>query len=185
MIEERECKLLKEIEKGDAQAFEQLYEATNKRVFQYLCRFTNDRHLAEDLTMDTYAEVWKSAGRFRGHSKVTTWMIGIARNMAMNEFRKNGTIKIQELDEDITDPPEQFHACAGKETTQILAEALTRLPISHREILDLVFLQGMNYEDISKIIDIPLNTVKTRVFYAKEKLRNALRFMGVTKDDLI
>ena len=43
----------------------------------------------------------------------------------------------------------------------------------------------MNYEDISRIVDIPLNTVKTRVFYAKEKLRNALRLMGVTKDDLI
>jgi RNA polymerase sigma-70 factor (ECF subfamily) len=185
MIEEREYSLVRDVGKGDAQAFEQLYETTNKKVFQYLCRFTNDRHLAEDLTMDTYTEVWKSAGRFRGESKVATWMIGIARNMAMNEFRKNGKIKIQELDEDITDPPEQFHACAGKETTQILAEALNRLPISHSEILDLVFLQGMNYEDISRIVDIPLNTVKTRVFYAKEKLRNALRFMGVTKDDLI
>jgi RNA polymerase sigma-70 factor, ECF subfamily len=185
MIEEREFNLVRAVGKGDAQAFEQLYEATNKRVFQYLCRFTNDRHLAEDLTMDTYTEVWKSAGRFRGESKVATWMIGIARNMAMNEFRKNGKIKLQELDEDITDPPAQFHACAGTETTKILAEALNRLPVSHREILDLVFLQGMNYEDISQIVDIPLNTVKTRVFYAKEKLRNALRFMGVTKDDLI
>ena len=171
--------------KGDAQAFEQLYEATNKRVFQYLCRFTNDRYLAEDLTMDTYAEVWKSAGRFRGESKVATWMIGIARNMAMNEFRKNNKMRTQELDEGMSEPPAQFHACAGTETTEILAEALNRLPISHREILDLVFLQGMNYEDISHIVDIPLNTVKTRVFYAKEKLRNTLRFMGVTKDDLI
>jgi RNA polymerase sigma-70 factor (ECF subfamily) len=105
--------------------------------------------------------------------------------MAMNEFRKNGKMKIQDLDEDITDPPEQFHTCAGKETTQILAEALNHLPISHREILDLIFLQGMNYEDISRIVDIPLNTVKTRVFYAKEKLRNTLRLMGVIKDDLI
>ena len=105
MIEEREFKLLKDVGKGDAQAFEQLYEATNKRVFQYLCRFTNDRYLAEDLTMDTYAEVWKSAGRFRGESKVATWMIGIARNMAMNEFRKNNKMRTQELDEGMSDPP--------------------------------------------------------------------------------
>ena len=105
--------------------------------------------------------------------------------MAMNEFRKNNKMRTQELDEGMSDPPEQFHACAGKETTQILAEALNHLPGSHREILDLVFLQGMNYEDISRIVDIPLNTVKTRVFHAKEKLRNALRLMGVTKDDLI
>jgi RNA polymerase sigma-70 factor, ECF subfamily len=185
VIEERESRLLKDVGKGDAQAFEQLYEATNKRVFQYLCRFTNDRHLAEDLTMDTYAEVWKAAGRFRGESKVATWMIGIARNMAMNEFRKNKTMRTQELDEQMSDPPAQFHACAGTETTQILAEALNRLPISHREIIDLVFLQGMNYEDISQIVEIPLNTVKTRVFYAKEKLRDALHLMGVTKDDLL
>jgi RNA polymerase sigma-70 factor (ECF subfamily) len=185
MIEEREFRLLRDVGKGDANAFEQLYETTNKKVFQYLCRFTNDHHLAEDLTMDTYAEVWKSAGRFRGESRVATWMIGIARNMAMNEFRKNNRIRIQELDEDITDPPEQFHVCAGTETTQILTDALNRLPVRHREILDLVFLQDMNYEDISQIVDIPLNTVKTRVFYAKEKLRDILRLMGVAKDDVI
>ena len=185
MIEEREFDLLKDVAKGDAQAFEQLYKATNKRVFHYLCRFTNDRYLAEDLAMDTYAEVWKSAGRFRGESKVATWLIGIARNMALNEFRKNNKMRAQELDEGMSDPPAQFDACVGTETTQILAEALNRLPILHREILDLVFLQGMNYEDISKIVDIPLNTVKTRVFYAKEKLRNALHLMGVTKNDLI
>lgn len=185
MIEEREFKLIRDVGKGDAEAFEQLYETTHKRVFQYLCRFTNDRYLAEDLTMDTYAEVWKSAGRFRGESKVATWLIGIARNMAMNEFRKNNKMKTQELDEGMSNPPAQFHACVGTETAQILAEALNRLPISHREILDLVFLQGMNYEDISQIVGIPLNTVKTRVFYAKEKLRDALRSMGVAKDDLI
>jgi RNA polymerase sigma-70 factor, ECF subfamily len=185
MIEEREFNLIKDVGKGDAQAFEQLYETTNERVFQYLCRFTNDRHLAEDLAIDTYAEVWKSAGRFRGESKVTTWLIGIARNMAMNEFRKNNKMRTQELDEGMSHPPAQFHACAGTETTQILAEALNHLPISHREILDLVFLQGMNYEDISQIVDIPVNTVKTRVFYAKEKLRNILHLMGIAKDDLI
>jgi len=140
--------------------------------------------MAEDMMIDTYTEVWKSAKRFRGESKVLTWIIGISRNLAMNEFRKN-RIKEHELNENMMIQPEQFHNCAGAEITQILEDALTRLPNNHREVLDLIFLQEMNYEDISQIINIPVNTVKTRVYYAKEKLRDILNFMGVTKDDLL
>lgn len=176
--------LIKAVSGGDEHAFKELYETTQKKVFQYLYRFTNDRNMAEDLVIDTYVEVWKSAKRFRGESRVLTWIIGISRNIAMNAFRQNKA-KEYELSEDMMRPPEQFQKCAGNEVTQILEDALNRLPMSHKEILDLVFLQGMNYEDISQVIHIPVNTVKSRVFYAKEKLRDVLKFMGVAKDDLI
>ena len=176
--------LIKAVSRGDEEAFKQLYETTHKKVFQYLYRFTNGHNMAEDLVVDTYVEVWKSAKSFRNESKVLAWIIGISRNIAMNEIRKN-KMKEYELNEDIMSPPEQFHNCAGSEITRVLGDALNRLPDNHREILDLVFLQEMNYEDISRIIDIPVNTVKSRVFYAKEKMRDALKFMGVTKDDLV
>ena len=176
--------LIKAVSRGDEEAFKQLYETTHKKVFQYLYRFTHGHNMAEDLVVDTYVQVWKSAKSFRNESKAMTWIIGISRNIAMNEIRKN-KMKEYELNEDIMSPPEQFHNCAGSEITRVLGDALNRLPDNHREILDLVFLQEMNYEDISRIIDIPVNTVKSRVFYAKEKMRDVLKFMGVTKDDLV
>jgi RNA polymerase sigma-70 factor, ECF subfamily len=181
--EQEEISLMRRVSSGDEEAFRKIYDATCRKVFQYLYRLTKDHNLAEDIASATYLEVWKSAKSFRGDSKVLTWMMGIARNLAMNEFRK-GRWREQELDENIVDPPEQFHICASAEVTHILGEALDRLPVIHREILDLVFLQGMNYEEISRLTDIPVNTVKTRVFYGKDKLRTMLSLMGVTKDDI-
>jgi RNA polymerase sigma-70 factor, ECF subfamily len=181
--EQEEINRMRRVSSGDEEAFRKIYDATSRKVFQYLYRLTKDRNLAEDIASATYLEVWKSAKSFKGDSKVLTWIMGIARNLAMNEFRK-GRWREQELDENIVAPPEQFHICASAEVGHILGEALDRLPVIHREILDLVFLQGMNYEEISRLTDIPLNTVKTRVFYAKDKLRTVLGLMGVTKDDI-
>lgn len=184
MIEQSEqITLVRRISQGDEQAFHDLYEATCRRVFHYLCRLTQDRHLAEDLAADTYVAVWKSSGKFRGDSQVITWIIGIARNIAMNEFRKNRRQE-QELNEEIMTEASQFNNCATTESVQLLTDAINRLPVLQREIIDLVFMQGMNYEEISTIIDIPVNTVKTRVFHAKKKLRNTLHILGVKQDDI-
>ncbi len=173
-----------DISKGSEDAFRQLYDATNVKVFRYLCRLTNDREIAEDLLIDTYTEVWKSAMKFQGKSKVLTWIVGIARNLTMNEFRKN-RIKECDLTEDgFSRPAEQHRIYSVSETAEILGEALNLLSLKHREILDLVFLQEMGYEEISQVMGIPVNTVKTRVFYAKDKLREALVRMGISKDEL-
>lgn len=177
--------LINEVSKGNEDAFNQLYEITHRRVFKYLYRLTGNQQMAEDILIDTFTEIWRSAKKYKGHSKVFTWMLGIARNLAMNEFKKRKMNGYEVDDRTYSDSADQFHAFTETETSQILQEALNRLPIKHREILDLVFLQGMSYEDISQIINIPINTVKTRVFYAKEKLKSIINLMGIKRDDLI
>lgn len=179
-----ENRFIKDISRGDEDAFKELYEATNQKVFGYLYRLTNNQQMAEDVLIETYTEVWKSAKKYKGHSKVLTWIIGIARNLAMSEFRKSKT-REYDITENIVYTQNQFLDCAESETLHILKGALNLLPVKHREVLDLVFLHGMRYEDISKITAIPLNTVKTRVFYAKGKLKNILKAMGFVRDDLL
>lgn len=176
--------LINEMSKGNEDAFNQLYEITHGRVFKYLYRLTGNQQMAEDILIDTFTETWRSVKKYKGYSKVFTWMLGIARNLAMNEFRKR-KMDEYEVDDDRAYSANQFHAFTETETSQILQEALNRLPIKHREILDLVFLHEMRYEDISQIINIPINTVKTRVFYAKEKLKSIINLMGIKRDDLI
>ena len=175
---------IKDVSREDERAFKQLYDYTHQKTFQYLFRLTGNRELAEDLLIETYTEIWKSAGKFQGRSKVHTWIIGIARNLAMNEFRKNN-IKEFELDEEMPCLPNQFACSSACERSTILEKALDLLPRKHREVLDCVFLQEMGYEDISHIMGIPVSTVKTRVFYAKEKLRTVFGSMGIKKDDLL
>jgi len=176
--------LIKAVKEGKEDAFRQLYEMTSKRVFNYLYRLVNDKHAAEDLLMETFTEVWKSSTRFRAESRGSTWMIGIARNRAMNTLR-NRKIKEYDIDENLEDLPQQMHKCTEAETSALLEKALNRLPSAHREALDLIFLQGMVYEDVARITGVPLNTVKSRVFYAKEKLKNIFVSMGIAKNDVL
>lgn len=176
--------LLNKVVMKDEHAFKQLYELTHKRVFHYIYRLTYNHHRSEDLLIETYTEVWKSAERFKCNSKVLTWIIGIARNLTMNEFRKN-KIEGCEVDDEISYQPDQHSNCEHSDTSKILQTALEQLPVKHREILDLVFLQEMKYEEISEVMNIPVNTVKTRVFYAKDNLRKILTSMGMKSYDLI
>lgn len=184
MKEEALLELLKALAKGDEDAFKQFYEFTHQRIFNYLFRLAGNRQTAEDLMIDTYTEIWKSAGKFSNRSKVLTWSIGIARNLAMNEFRR-GKSQECDLDDEPACNPDQFDDCSTAQRSQLLEAALGCLPVKHREVLDLVFLQEMSYEDISRIIDVPVNTVKTRVFYAKAKLSTIFSNMGLEKYELI
>ena len=176
--------LVKAVPGGNEDAFRQLYEITNKRVFNYLYRLTHNQHMAEDLLMETFTEVWKSAKGFRAEAKGFTWMIGIARNRAMNTLRDK-KIREEDIDEHLEDPLTQKQNFTRSETAAIIENALNRLPSIHREVLDLIFLQEIVYEDVARITGVPLNTVKSRVFYAKEKLRNIFVSMGIAKDDLL
>jgi RNA polymerase sigma-70 factor (ECF subfamily) len=182
--DEHLAELLGSVSAGDEDSFSRLYEITSRRVFQYLCRLTHNKTMAEDVLIDTYTEIWRSARNFRGHSRVLTWITGIARNLALNGFRKCRMTEC-EIDADMTSPPEQFGECVNAEMSRLLQRACDRLPANQREALDLLFMQGMRYEEISAIMDIPVNTVKTRVFHAKEKLRSILAQMGVKKSDVI
>jgi RNA polymerase sigma-70 factor (ECF subfamily) len=176
-----ENKLIKQIVEGDEEALRRLYEITSRSVYLYIFSFVNNKELTEDIMIETYTQVWLSAKRFNGDSRVLTWIFGIARNLTMNEIKKRDNMH-NELTNIEQYQAEQFRLTSEKETEQLIYLALKKLSIKHREILDLIFIHEMTYEEVSKILNIPLNTVKTRVFYAKEKLREILENMGVNKD---
>jgi RNA polymerase sigma-70 factor (ECF subfamily) len=178
----QDLELLKKISTGDEEAFGQLYRLTHQKVYVYLYRLVHGKQTAEDILIETYTEVWRCAKNFKGNSRATTWIMGIARNLAMNElgkFRKHDNIdNFPNLSNGVIPDPEPM------DRQRRLKEAMTKIPVKHREILDLVFFHEMTYQEVSQMLDIPVNTVKTRVFYAKETLKNSLSSMGVKKDDL-
>ena len=148
-------RLMARIARGDRQAFTALYESTSTPVFHYLQRFLRSREGAEDMLIEVYTQVWQGAGKFRGQSKVRTWIFGIARNLALNELRRTSNRPMDPLPE-------------------TLADALTELSAKHREIIDLVFFHEMLYSEIATLLDISVNTVKTRIHYAKAALENEI-----------
>lgn len=164
--------LLTKVVQKDKKAFEKLYEATSKSIFFYLYRLLQNRESAEDIHVEVYATVWKNADRFKGKSKVKTWMFGIARNLALNELRKKHN-ETQSIDRPIKDE-NSYKVYNGFDRKQYIQEALMKISAKHREVLDFVFFHDASYSEIGQLLEIPENTVKTRVYYAKAALKEKL-----------
>ena len=178
----RETQLLAAVARGDHDAFRELYDLTARSVYFFLYRLLQDQSLAEDMQVEVFAQVWKGAARFQGRSKVKTWIFGIARNLAMNELRKTRRhVNIDDcrhLSDDTLPDPDLA------DRRRFLLRAMASISRKHREVLDLVFFQQMNYAEIGALLSISVNTVKTRVFYAKAALRKEVQKMGVGKNDI-
>lgn len=174
--------LLRASAENDQKAFRQLYDLTHKKIHFFVCRILNDTQLAEDVVVETYTAVWKSANHFKGQSKVQTWMFGIARNLAMNKLKKKRPEHtLEDFPHLTTDGGLDI---ARMDRKAVIAKGMLQLSAKHREVLDLSFLQGFKYSEMADILGVSVNTVKTRVFHAKKALHQCIEKMGVKKDDL-
>jgi RNA polymerase sigma-70 factor, ECF subfamily len=164
--------------RGDAKAFELLYRRYELRVCNYLRSFVRDASMAEDLLIETMTDVWRFAGRFEARSSVSTWILGIARHKALDAVRKHAwntpTVAI-DASLPISDPatsPQDKAVAQGEQ--QSLHQVIARLSPEHQEVLRLAFFEDLPYGEIATLLGIPANTVKSRVYYAKEHLRALL-----------
>jgi RNA polymerase sigma-70 factor (ECF subfamily) len=158
---------------GDRMAFERLFRLYHRRIYGYLFRMAGNADTAEELTNDVMLEVWKSAREFRGASRVSTWIFGIARFKALSALRRirPATVDVEEAS-DLADPAElQDEMLVNEDIRAVINRALAKLSEQHREVLDLAFFQGFSCPEIAEILKCPVNTVKTRMFYARKQLR--------------
>jgi len=173
--------LLRSVAGADASALEFLFAKHSKRVFHFALSITKDPSLAEEIVTDVFLAVWRRAASFKGRSRVSTWLLAIARNKALTSLRQNGPVRageeLQETVEDTTDNPEV--AIQKKQTHTALADSLLQLPPIHRQIIDLVYYHRKSIEEIAQVLDIPVNTVKTRMFYARKRLARLLAAKGI------
>jgi RNA polymerase sigma-70 factor, ECF subfamily len=162
---------------GDRQALTQLYLSHRQALFSYLLQLTPDYGLAEELLQDTLVAVWKSAHSFEGRSSVRTWLIGIARRQAHNALRQRGLLlaDISELDETPAPDLEPEDAALANAARDELGEAFRQLLPPHREVLALIFVHQLSYQETAQVIGVPIGTVKSRLNHAKRALRALLR----------
>ncbi len=174
--------LLADIVAGNQAAFEQLYRLYEIRVFQYISTLVSNSALAEEIVGDTMMAVWRGAGTFSGCSRISTWIFGIARHKALDALRRT-TRTQREVDLDgaaelVSSEDSPFDQVQRSQTESLTKQALSTLSRDHAEILRLVFYEELPYEDIATLLSIPTNTVKTRVFYAKQQLKRHLERLG-------
>lgn len=175
-----------QIARGDRAAFERLYRVYQRPLFRYFLHFVHTIELAEELTNDVLVEVWKSAGRFKGRSKPSVWIFGIAYHKAMDALRRRRppVVELHAVAETVAaDPRQTPEATAVRESIRSdVAAALATLSAEHRAVLVLTFNHGHAYNEIAQIVGCPVNTVKTRMFYAKKQLKETLERRGIRRD---
>jgi len=169
---ETDEQLLGQIAAGDRHALELLYRRHHVRVYRFLVRLTDNAASAEDLTSDVFLEIWKDAERFQGRSRVSTWMLGIARHKAISVLRRRRAEPLDDATaESIADNSASAEAMLQEqETVTVLRQCLTQLSAAHREIVDLVYYHGKSIAEVAEIVGVPEATVKTRMFYARKRL---------------
>jgi RNA polymerase sigma-70 factor, ECF subfamily len=175
--------LIGRIAAGDRLAMQVLYARHHVRVYRFVLRLVRNEATAEDLISEVFLDVWRQAAAFEGRSAVSTWMLGVARFKALSALRRKGEEPLDddkaEAIADHEDDPEI--ALAKKDKGAVLRQCLTRLSAEHREIVDLVYYHEKSVEEVAAIVGIPEATVKTRMFYARKKLSELLKELGIDR----
>ena len=159
-----ESALLARVRRGDRGAFTALYRRYQPRLFAYLRRLLSDGQTVEEVLDDVMLVVWKDASKFRGDAAISTWIFGIAYRKALSAIRRHQAPIDRRADPDA----ESAREPAAEEW---LSTALDKLSADHRQVVELTYCCGFSYHEIAEIAGCPVNTVKTRMFHARRRLK--------------
>lgn len=172
--------LLARVVRGDRRAFSDLYRLYQPRLYAYLRRILRDSTDVDEVLDDVMLVVWKDASRFRGDARLSTWVFGIAYRKALNAMRSERRYQ------DPLDRNADIGGCASpaNDNKEWIEAALARLSPDHRQVMELTYTSGFSYQEIAEIAGCPVNTVKTRMFHARRRLRMLLPQMaGENEED--
>jgi RNA polymerase sigma factor (sigma-70 family) len=162
---------------GERAAFDELIARWHEPLWRYLRRLANSDDAARDLAQDTWLRVLRGITRLREPAKLKPWLFGVARNVAMDRLRSEYSRGAQaDVDpEEIAAADESVNL---EEELATLETGLATLPIIERETLTLFYLRELTLEEISGLVCVPVGTVKSRLFRARQLLRRALENTG-------
>ncbi|MFQ6673892.1 MAG: RNA polymerase sigma factor [Fidelibacterota bacterium] len=175
--------LIHRFQKGDEYAYLELVNRYRDKLMNFVYRFLGSREDAEDIVQDTFVKLYTHKHFYRNIAKFSTWIYTIAANLAKTELRKRKRRKVSYLSQIGTE--DKDFDVPTRDTTDEYAErrfakvriqdAIQRLPIHFRTAVILRDIQELSYEEISKILDVPLGTVKSRINRARLQLQEDLK----------
>jgi RNA polymerase sigma-70 factor (ECF subfamily) len=182
-----EVEFVARLKARDEAAFNELVELYQRRVFALVFRMLNRRAEAEEVTQDTFVQVFRSIDRFRGDAKLSTWLFRVAVNLCKNRMKRNArrpSAGHNDLDS-IADHTELSHAegvsvgsiarpdelAEGKQLEQIVKVAINQLEPEFRRLVILRDVEDLSYEEIAAVTGLPRGTVKSRIHRGRAQLR--------------
>ena len=157
--------LLQKITHGDREAFEALYHHYRRALGPFIFRILRDRLLGEEVFNDVMFAVWDRPQAFNGTSKVSTWIFSIAYRKCLYSLRQRPTATSGEA---VEGSHSEF---ASFERKDLIRRALEHLSPEQRLVIEMSYFSGANYEEIATVAGCPVNTIKTRMYHARRRLR--------------
>ena len=186
--------LVERCRRGDSAAMETLILKYQNRLFNTILRICANPEDAAELTQETFVKVIEGLGRFQGKSSFYTWAFRIAVNLAINHCQRHKRVGFRSLDsEDTTgdegaapllkdflrneNAPDPANVAQNKELCEMVGRALMELDETHRTVIVLRDIEGMNYAQIAQVVDVELGTVRSRLSRARGSLKEILESM--------
>lgn len=172
-LDEADC--IARAQRGEVAAFSELVARHQERIYRFLLRLTRSQEDARELAQETFLSAYEALPRWRPQARLSTWLLHIARNQALDWLRRARRVDFVALDEALADQlpsntPTPEAALQARQRIAALEGALARLSLEHREILLLRDIEDMPYEDIAEVLGIGLGTVKSRIARARAGL---------------
>ena len=164
---------------GQMQAFEELYERHNRRVYSLCLRMTTNTAEAEDLAQEVFIQLFRKIGSFRGESAFTTWLHRLTVNQVLMHFRKRG-VRLEQTTDDGETPVQVVAGTANPNSMPVvdriaLDKAVSQLPPGYRTVFILHDVEGHEHEEIARLLGCSVGTSKSQLHKARMKLRGLLR----------
>ena len=186
MIQDKDATSIEQALKGDQTAYRDLTNRHRIAIFHIILKIVQDRETADDLVQETFMKAFSSLATYRSEYRFSTWLYKIAANCSIDFLRKK-RIKALSLDRPINGDSDQreydvpdysYHPerdLVRKEQRFSIKEAISSLPEKYREVIIYRHQDDKSYEEIAELMDIPVGTVKARIFRARELLKKKLK----------
>jgi len=172
---DEEAALLARVAAEERDAFEALYRLYSPRLQRFVRGMTKQTSLVEEILDDTMMVVWRKAYTFNHRSKVSTWIFAIAYRQSLKALERSGALEETGIDERAdASAPGPDEALQQQEVRKHLDDALHALSPEQRAVMELTYYFGYACREIAEIMGCPVDTVKTRMFYARRKLKASL-----------
>src|SRR5947207_15814609 len=179
--EQEEAHFVSASQKGDHDAFAQLVQHHQRRVFNLVFRMLQEYEEANEVTQETFLAAWQGLPTFRGEARFSTWLYRIAYNCALKQLEQRKrdraiqlAIQVEQADQRINNDERVAAEIEAHDRQTIVREHLSKLPAKYRIVLILRHLQEMTYEEMAEILTMPIGTIKTHLFRARNLLKERL-----------
>ncbi|MEZ5657457.1 MAG: sigma-70 family RNA polymerase sigma factor [Burkholderiaceae bacterium] len=170
--------LLERIGRRDESALRELHDRLARRIFLFAMARLRNEEAAETVMTDTLFEIWKHPDRFRGESRFSTWVLGIAKYKVLTALRASEDFHedVDDYAETLADPDADVAGdIQAQQESLVLRDCIEKLNDAQREAIQLVFFEGLALGEIAQVQSVPEGTVKTRLFHARKNLKTCVQ----------